>query len=195
LFSPALERLHKALRRLPGVGPKSAQRLALHLLRRDPDGGAELAAAITHALDVVQLCEGCRALSETPRCALCSDPRRDDGLLCVVENLADLWAVEQAGVWQGRYWVLHGRLSPLDGVGPEALGLDRLAARLVGVRELILATNTTVEGEATAWFIAEMARELGIAVSRIAFGVPLGGELETLDAETLSHALAGRRIL
>ncbi|MDG4550658.1 MAG: recombination mediator RecR [Candidatus Contendobacter sp.] len=193
--SPLLNRLMTALRCLPGVGPKSAQRMALHLLERDRDGAGRLVEALRAALDGIGHCRLCRDLSETELCALCANPRRDRALLCVIETPADVLAVEQATGFQGVYFVLMGRLSPLDGIGPAELGLDALEARLDAdeVREIILATNPTVEGEATAHYIAELARERGIRATRIAHGVPLGGELESVDGGTLAHAFAGRR--
>ncbi|MFO1422357.1 MAG: recombination mediator RecR [Candidatus Competibacteraceae bacterium] len=193
--SPLLNRLMTALRCLPGVGPKSAQRMALHLLERDRDGAGRLVEALRAALDGIGHCRLCRDLSETELCLLCASPRRDRALLCVIETPADVLAVEQATGFQGVYFVLMGHLSPLDGIGPAELGLDALEARLDAgeVREIILATNPTVEGEATAYYIAELARERGIRATRIAHGVPLGGELESVDGGTLAHAFAGRR--
>jgi recombination protein RecR len=195
--SPLLNRLMTALRCLPGVGPKSAQRMALHLLERDRDGAGRLVEALRAALDGIGRCRLCRDLSETDICTLCANPRRDRSLLCVIETPADVLAVEQATGFQGVYFVLMGHLSPLDGIGPAELGLDTLEARLGEgeVREIILATNPTVEGEATAYYIAELARERGIRATRIAHGVPLGGELEYVDGGTLAHAFAGRRDL
>jgi recombination protein RecR len=195
--SPLLNRLMTALRCLPGVGPKSAQRMALHLLERDRDGAGRLVEALRAALDGIGRCRLCRDLSETDICTLCANPRRDRSLLCVIETPADVLAVEQATGFQGVYFVLMGHLSPLDGIGPVELGLDTLEARLDEgeVREIILATNPTVEGEATAYYIAELARERGIRATRIAHGVPLGGELEYVDGGTLAHAFAGRRDL
>ncbi len=193
--SPLLNRLMTALRCLPGVGPKSAQRMALHLLERDRDGADRLVESLRAALDGIGHCRLCRDLSETELCALCASPRRDRAVLCVIETPADVLAVEQATGFQGVYFVLMGHLSPLDGIGPAELGLDALEARLDAgeVREIILATNPTVEGEATAYYIAELARERGIRATRIAHGVPLGGELESVDGGTLAHAFAGRR--
>ncbi|MGB4947358.1 MAG: recombination mediator RecR [Candidatus Competibacter denitrificans] len=195
--SPLLERLMAALRCLPGVGPKSSQRMALHLLERDRDGAHRLVESLQSALDRIGRCQRCRDLSETELCALCANPRRNPTLLCVIETPADVLAVEQATGFQGLYFVLMGHLSPLDGIGPMELGLDMLEARLDEgeIREIILATNPTVEGEATAYYIAEMARERGIRPTRIAHGVPLGGELEYVDGGTLAHAFAGRRDL
>ena len=195
--SPLLNRLMATLRCLPGVGPKSAQRMALHLLERDRDGAQRLVEALQAALDGIGRCRLCRDLSETEVCALCANPRRDRSLLCVIETPADVLAVEQATGFQGVYFVLMGHLSPLDGIGPAELGLEVLEARLDEgeIREIILATNPTVEGEATAYYIAELARERGIRATRIAHGVPLGGELESVDGGTLAHAFAGRRDL
>ena len=187
--------LIESLRCLPGVGPKSAQRMAYHLLEHDRAGGRRLANALEQAMEHIGHCRDCRTLCEELHCSLCSSERRDRALLCVVESPADVLALEQATGYQGLYFVLMGHLSPLDGIGPEALGLDQLRQRLQGgeVRELILATNPTVEGEATAHFISEMARAGGIRATRIAHGVPMGGELEYIDGGTLSHAFAGRQ--
>lgn len=194
-YSPLLGRLMEALRCLPGVGPKSAQRMAFHLLERDRDGARRLAETLQQALDGIGHCLRCRNLSETEVCAFCADPARDRALLCVLETPADVLAVEQATGYRGRYFVLMGHLAPLDGVGPAELGLDLLEARLAEgqVREIILATNPTVEGEATAHYVAELARERGVRATRIAHGVPLGGELEYTDSGTLAHAFSGRR--
>ena len=190
-----LERLVEALRVLPGVGPRSAQRMAYHLLQNERAGAGELAEALRAALETVRRCEKCNNFSEEPVCTLCRSARRDAALLCVVETPADLAMVEQTLSYSGMYFVLMGRLSPLDGVGPRDIGLDRLQARVAGgeVQEVIVATNFTNEGEATAHYIAEMLRSRGIKVSRIARGVPLGGELEYVDAGTLSQALLDRR--
>ena len=195
--SPRIERLIEALRCLPGVGPKSAQRMTYHLLERDRAGGRRLAEALREAMDKVGSCRRCRTFSETEVCALCTSPARDVALLCVVESPADVAALEQSTGYRGLYFVLMGHLSPLDGIGPKDLGLDLLEARLADgeVRELILATNPTVEGEATAHYIADMARARGVRATRIAHGVPLGGELEYIDGGTLSHAFAGRQEL
>lgn len=191
----AFDRLMDALRCLPGVGPKSAQRMALHLLQRDRAGGARLTEALGHALAVIGRCHDCRGLSEATQCALCADERRNRGQLCVVEGLADQLSIERSADYRGTYFVLSGRLSPLDGIGPEELGMEHLAKRLDSgvVEEVILATGTTLEGEATAHYVAEMARRRGIRATRIAYGVPLGGELDYVDGSTLSHALAARR--
>ncbi len=193
--SPLLLNLVDALRCLPGVGPKSAQRMAYHLLQRDRDGGRRLAAALVDAMDKIGQCTMCRTLSELAVCSTCASDKRDRSLLCVVESPVDLSAIEQSASYAGLYFVLMGHLSPLDGIGPSEIGLDLLDERLKGgeVRELILATNPTVEGEATAHYIGEMARAKGIRATRIAHGVPLGGELEYVDSGTLSHAFAGRQ--
>jgi recombination protein RecR len=190
-----LERLMEALRVLPGVGPRSAQRMAYQLLQHDRDGASRLASALADALEKVRCCARCNNFTEDDVCALCRSPRRDATLLCVVETPADLAMVEQTLSYSGMYFVLMGRLSPIDGVGPRDIGLDRLQARAGDgeVREVILATNFTNEGEATAHYIAEMLRARGLRVSRIARGVPLGGELEYVDAGTLSQALLERR--
>ncbi|MEK9806791.1 MAG: recombination mediator RecR [Halieaceae bacterium] len=193
-FSPAINELIEALRCLPGVGPKSAQRMTLHLLERDRSGGSALSQALANALSRVGRCERCQNFTELTTCELCGDQRRDHGLLCVVETPADVIAIEQSGSFRGIYHVLMGHLSPLDGIGPEEIGLNRLEARFdsEAIAEVILATNPTVEGEATAYYIAERARQRGLKITRIAHGVPLGGELEYLDSSTLAHALSGR---
>lgn len=196
-LSPAIQRLVEALRCLPGVGPKSAQRMAFQLLERDREGGRRLAAALIDAIDKVGHCEQCRTLTEEPVCGICRSDSRDRGQLCVVETPADIVAVEQSTDFRGLYFVLMGHLSPLDGIGPADIGLDRLAERLARgeVKEVILATNPTVEGEATAQYIADLARSHGIRATRLAHGIPLGGELEYVDGGTLSHAFSGRREL
>jgi recombination protein RecR len=190
-----LEQLVRALRVLPGVGPRSAQRMAYHLLQHDRPGAEQLAEALSAALASVRRCVKCNNFAEDEVCALCRSPRRDPALLCVVETPADLAMVEQTLSYSGMYFVLMGRLSPLDGVGPRDIGLDRLLARASEgeVQEVILATNFTNEGEATAHYIAEMLRGRGVKASRIARGVPLGGELEYVDAGTISQALLDRR--
>lgn len=190
-----LMELIDSFRCLPGVGPKSAQRMAFHLLQRDRAGGARLAAVLAEAVQSIGNCRLCRTLSEDEVCPLCSNPARDDSLLCVVENPSDVMALEQATGYRGRYFVLGGRLSPLDGIGPKELGIDQLQQRLQELRpaEMILATTTTAEGEATAHYLSELAAEHGIATTRIAHGVPLGGELEFVDGGTLAHAFAGRQ--
>jgi len=193
--SKGLERLLEALRVLPGVGPRSAQRMAYHLLQHDRAGADQLAQALAGALSTVRRCARCHNFTEEEVCALCRSPRRDASLLCVVETPADLAVVEQTLSYSGMYFVLMGRLSPLDGVGARDIGLDQLLARATDgeVQEVILATNFTNEGEATAHYIAEMLRARDIKVSRIARGVPLGGELEYVDAGTISQALLDRR--
>ncbi|MCP3868546.1 MAG: recombination protein RecR [Gammaproteobacteria bacterium] len=193
--APLLDQLMEALRCLPGVGPKSAQRMAFHLLERDRVGGRRLAAVLDRAMEHIGHCKRCRTFTERELCALCANPKRDSSLLCVVETPAEVVAIEQSAIYSGRYFVLGGRLSPLDGIGPQEIGLDRLEPLLADgeVKELILATNPTVEGEATAHYIGELARPKGVQVTRIAHGVPLGGELEYVDGGTLSHAFSGRR--
>ncbi len=192
---PLLDQLMEALRCLPGVGPRSARRLAFHLLERDREGGRRLAQLLAEAMDRIGHCRRCRTLTEEETCALCASPARDAGQLCVVESPADLAAIEEATGYQGLYFVLGGKLSPLDGLGPAEIGLDQLARRLdeEEIRELILATSPTVEGEATAQYIADLAAARNIPCSRIAHGVPVGGELEYIDGGTLAHAFAGRR--
>ncbi len=192
--SPLLQELIEALRCMPGIGKKSAQRIAYHLLQRNRDGARQMSRLLGEAMDKIGHCERCRTFSETPLCGLCQGERRDRSLLCVVESPADVYSVEEAG-YNGLYFVLMGHLSPLDGIGPAELGLDRLEG-LLGegeIEEVILATGTTVEGEATSHFISEMVRKHSLRVSRIAHGVPLGGDLEYVDSSTLSHAIAGRR--
>ena len=193
--SQGLDRLVEALRALPGVGPRSAQRMAYHLLQHDRAGAERLAQTLAGALAGVRRCAKCNNFTEDEVCALCCSARRDASLLCIVETPADLAMVEQTLSYSGMYFVLMGRLSPLDGVGPRDIGLDRLQARVAdgAVHEVILATNFTNEGEATAHYIAEMLRPRSIRVSRIARGVPLGGELEYVDAGTISQALLERR--
>ena len=192
---PLLQQLIDGLRCLPGVGPKTAQRMAFHILERDRDGGSRLAAVLQRAVKEIGHCEQCRTLTESRLCYICSNEQRSARQLCVVETPADVEAIEQATDFRGRYFVLGGRLSPLDGLGPKEIGLDLLARRLGEgeVEELILATNPTVEGEATAQYISDMAENFDITCSRIAHGVPLGGELEYVDGGTLAHAFSGRR--
>lgn len=196
-FSPLINRLCAALRCLPGVGPKSAQRMVFHLLERNKQGGLELAHLLEEAITKVGHCGSCRTLCEERECRLCANPNRDRSTLCVVETPADVLAVEQTGGYQGVYFVLMGHLSPLDGIGPEDLGVDLFRARLgTGeVQEVILATNPTAEGEATAYYLAEIAKLQAIRVSRIAHGVPFGGELEYTDGSTLARALLARVLL
>lgn len=192
--SPLLEQLIDALRILPGVGPKSAQRMAYHLLARERAGGERLGTMLTTAMRDIGNCKQCRDFSESELCAICASAARDTTLLCVVESPADRLAIETATGYRGLYFVLHGRLSPLDGIGPQDLGLDLLQTRLRdhAPAELIIATNPTIEGEATAHYLAAMAREQGITPTRLAHGVPLGGELEYIDRGTLSHAFGTR---
>lgn len=194
-FSPLIRQLIDAFRVLPGVGQKTAQRMALQLLERDRSGGSRLALALGQAMDGVGHCRSCRTLTEEEFCPQCADPRRDDTLLCVVEGPTDVYAVEQTG-YRGRYFVLKGHLSPLDGLGPEAIGIPQLMERIAQqatFTEVILATNPTVEGEATAHYIAQLLNDKGLVASRIAHGVPLGGELELVDGGTLAHSFAGRK--
>lgn len=195
-FSPLIDKLIAQLRFLPGVGPKSAQRMAFQLLARNRPAGKQLAEALLVAMNEVGHCDLCRTFSESARCQLCANPRRDQQLLCVVESPADLLAIEQTG-FNGLYFVLMGHLSPLDGIGPEQLGLGLLKQRFHDetIHELIIATNPTVEGEATAHYIHELSLPYSIRVTRIAHGVPLGGELEFIDGGTLARALASREIL
>jgi recombination protein RecR len=192
-----LEQLIDALRCLPGVGPKSAQRMALHLLERERDGGLHLSRVLEQAMQEIGRCRRCRDLTEHEVCAICSNPGRDESLLCIVESPVDVLAIEQATTYRGLYFVLLGRLSPLDGIGPAELGLDELERRLrdQAPAEMIVATNPTVEGEATAYYLQRMAQNLGITVSAIAHGVPLGGELEYTDQTTLAHAFGSRRVV
>lgn len=189
-----LEQLIDAFRILPGVGQKTAQRMAYHVLERDREGGQRLADALANAVERIGHCERCRDFSETPVCATCASSARDAHLLCVVESPADRLVIEQATGYRGFYFVLQGRLSPLDGIGPRELGLDAFAARLAEgeVQELVIATNPTVEGEATAHYLAQLARQHGVKPTRLAHGVPLGGELEYVDRGTLSHAFGSR---
>lgn len=193
----SLDALTRALRCLPGVGPKAAQRMALHLMQHDRDGARALGHALAHAADAIRHCERCNTFTEDTVCALCRSPKRDAGLLCVVETPADLLMVEHTQAFQGLFFVLMGRLSPLDGIGPKEIRLDRLLKRATDgvVREVILATNFTNEGEATAHYIGELLSARGLAVSRLARGVPVGGELEYVDAGTLAQALRERRML
>ena len=189
-----LEQLIDAFRVLPGVGQKTAQRMAYHVLERDREGGQRLANALADAVERVGHCERCRDFSETPVCTICASTARDAHLLCVVESPVDRLAIEQATGYRGYYFILQGRLSPLDGIGPRELGLDALAARLAEgeVQELVVATNPTVEGEATAHYLAQLARQHKVKPTRLTHGVPLGGELEYVDRGTLSHAFGSR---
>ncbi len=196
-YSPLLMRLIETLRCMPGVGKKSAQRIAFHLLERDRAGAEELSKALALAVDGIAYCRQCRMLTELELCNICAASGRDDSLVCVVESPADVMAVEDATGYRGHYFVLMGHLSPLDGIGPDELGIAALGARLEsgGVSELIIATNPTVEGDATANYLADLAARYEVEASRIAHGVPLGGELEYVDGGTLSHAFFGRRII
>ncbi len=191
----ALDELIQALRCLPGVGPKSAQRMAYHLLQRDVKGAGRLAGALASALDRIRHCARCNTFTEAETCMICASPRRDASLLCVVETPGDLLMMEQSQSYSGLYFVLMGRLSPLDGIGPNEIHLERLMRRAAdgSVREVILATNFTVEGEATAHYISELFAGKGIAVTRIARGLPVGGELEHVDSGTLAQAVMERR--
>ncbi len=194
-YSPLLVQLIDALRCMPGVGRKSAQRIAFHLLERDRDGARALSGALADAAERIGHCRRCRMLTEDELCAICAASGRDTSQLCVVETPADVMAVEDATGYRGLYFVLMGHLSPLDGIGPRELGLDALEERLASaeVTEMIIATNPTVEGDATAHYLAELAARHAVQASRIAHGVPLGGELEYVDGGTLSHAFYGRR--
>ena len=195
-MSALISELIEALRCLPGVGQKSAQRMAYHLLERNRDRGRRLSQVLLHAMDDIGHCEQCRTYCELPVCDLCSNTRRDPGLLCIVETPADVMALEQATGFRGLYFVLMGHLSPLDGIGPEQLGIDLLKSRFESgaLVEVIIATNPTVEGEATAHYIHDLAAQSEIKITRIAHGVPLGGELEYIDGGTLMHAFSGRQI-
>ena len=192
--SPYLAQLIEALRCMPGIGKKSAQRIAFHLLQRDRAGGRQLAAILAEAMEKIGHCQRCRNFSELDVCHICSNAKRDTTLLCVVENPTDVSAIEDTN-YQGLYFVLMGHLSPLDGIGPDELGLDKLDGILAGgeIKEVILATNTTVEGEATAHYISEMVRKHKLRSTRIAHGIPMGGELEYVSSSTISHALADRK--
>ena len=191
----SLEELIQALRCLPGVGPKSAQRMAYHLLQRDQKGAERLSRGLADAVARIRHCARCNTFTESEMCTLCSSPRRDASLLCVVESPGDLLMMEQTQSYNGLYFVLMGRLSPLDGIGPREIHLDRLAKRATDgvVKEVVLATNFTVEGEATAHYISELLAGKGLKVSRIARGLPVGGELEHVDAGTLAQAFLERR--
>lgn len=195
--SPLIEKLVESLRCLPGVGPKSAQRMALYLLERNRQGGKHLAAVLEEALENIGHCKQCRTLTEDELCGICSNPSRNKNLLCVVGSPADVHAIEQTGSYKGLYFVLMGHLSPIDGIGPDQIGIPELVTTLQkqAVEEVILASNPTVEGEATAYYIAEQLKGFDIVISRIAHGVPVGGELEFVDGGTLSHAFNGRLIV
>jgi recombination protein RecR len=194
LSSPLLEQLIEALRYLPGVGPKTAQRMAFQLLERGRENGKRLAKILEEAMQNIRHCQQCRTFSETELCRLCSSTNRDQTLLCVVESPIDMVAVEQMGTYRGLYFILMGHLSPLDGIGPDDIGIKQLTTLLSNgvIKEVILATNPTVEGEATAHYISDLIKQYAIKATRIAHGVPLGGELEYIDSGTLAHAFAGR---
>jgi recombination protein RecR len=196
-YSPLLVQLIDALRCMPGVGKKSAQRIAFHLLERDRDGASHLSDALSQAVQGIGHCKRCRMLSEHELCSICSASGRDQAQLCIVESPADVMAIEEATGFRGNYFVLMGHLSPLDGIGPQELGLTSLEERLAegGISEMIIATNPTVEGDATAHYLADLADRHNVQASRIAHGVPLGGELEYVDGGTLSHAFYGRRLV
>ena len=194
--STSLDKLIDALCCLPGVGRKSAQRMALYLIDKNRQGASDIAASLSTALSTVQHCKLCRNFSDEAHCQICNNPKRQEALLCVVETPADVMAIEASASFQGKYFVLLGKLSPIDGIGPQELGMDILRERLrqEQIDEIILATNPTIEGEITAQYIADLAAEYNIKTSRIAQGVPLGGELEYVDSGTLSRAFDGRRV-
>lgn len=195
VYSPLLNQLIQALQCLPGVGSKSAQRMAFHLLDKDREGGDRLSNVLDRAMRGIRNCESCRTLTEERVCRFCVSDKRDAAQLCVVETPADLLAIEQSGAYRGRYFVLMGHLSPIDGIGPSELGLELLERRFKDERfaEVVLATSVTVEGDATAHLVAALAHKHGLRASRIAYGVPVGGELEFIDGGTLARALSGRR--
>ena len=197
VYSPLLSQLIEAFQCLPGVGTKTAQRMAFHLLDKDREGGGRLAATLERAVKSIRNCERCRMLTEEPVCRFCGSDRRDHTQLCVVETPADLLAIEQSGAYRGAYFVLMGHLSPIDGIGPAELGLELLERRFVAERfaEVVLATSVTIEGDATAHLLAALARKHGLRASRIAYGIPVGGELEYVDGGTLARALSGRRVM
>lgn len=197
LSSPLLDQLIEALRFLPGVGPKTAQRMAFQLLERGRENGKRLAQILQEAMEQIGHCINCRTFSESPLCKVCASANRDPALLCIIESPIDMVAVEQMGSYRGRYFILMGHLSPLDGIGPDEIGIKKLSELLASgtIKEVILATNPTVEGEATAHYISELVKQYAIKASRIAHGVPLGGELEYIDSGTLAHAFAGRDTL
>ncbi len=194
-ISPLIDRLIEAFQVLPGVGPKGAQRMTLQILQHNRVGGGALAATLAEAIETVGQCQACRTLCEQPLCRYCDSSERDDAQLCIVESPADIIAIEQAGGFRGRYFVLHGHLSPIDRVGPEELGLEQLLYRVRKLRpaEVILATNPTVEGEATAIYLSKLIKPLGVKVTRIAMGIPVGSELDYADEVTMGKALEGRR--
>ena len=195
--SPLIDQLIEAFRCLPGVGPKSGQRMTLHLLERNRAGGKRLTEALREALNAVGNCAQCRTLTEEEVCRICANPSRNRRLCCVVESHADIFAIEQSGTFRGVYFVLMGHLSPIDGIGPEQLGINQLLERIQAgdFEEVIIACNPTVEGDATAYYIAEQLKSINVVVSRIAHGVPVGGELEFVDSGTLTHAFMGRKVM
>lgn len=195
MTTPLLNDLIKALTALPGIGPKSAQRIAFNLLERNRDAARRLSKVLDEAMTRIGQCTLCRTFSEAPLCQLCASANRDPAVLCVVETPVDVLSIEQSASFRGRYYVLMGRLSPIDGITPETLGLPALERRLAEgeVKEMIVATGTTMEGEATAHYLRQMARRAGVTPTRIAYGVPVGGELEYVDGTTLSHAISSRR--
>ena len=189
-----LEQVIEAFRCLPGVGPKSAQRMLLHLLERDREGGRRLARILSEAIEKIGHCKSCRNLTEAELCEICSDGKRESNIICVVEAPSDVIAIEQSLSFSGQYFVLMGTLSPIDGRGPDEIGIDHLVRRCEsGIKEIILAVSSTVEGEATAHYISETLKPLNVTISRLAQGIPLGGELEFVDGGTLSHAFDGRK--
>lgn len=194
MLSPLIEKLIKALTCLPGVGPKSAQRMTFQLLERNREGAMLLASTLVEAMRNIKRCDSCRTFAELSLCNICSDKGRDNSTICVVETPADVVAIEQSRSYKGLYFVLMGHLSPIDGIGPNELGIPEFISRLQqdDAKELILATNATVEGEATAFYLAEAAKQFNITTTRIAHGVPMGGELEHIDGGTLSRALDAR---
>jgi recombination protein RecR len=196
-FSPLLEQLIEALRCLPGVGPKTAQRMAFHLLTHGRTNGRQLASRLTEAIENIGHCQQCRIFSETPHCEICVAPYRDSSLLCIVENPVDVSVIEQSGHFKGKYFILLGHLSPLDGIGPEEIGIPQLKTYFQHnqIREIIIATNPTVEGEATAHYLSELAKQYQLKVTRIARGVSIGSELEYIDPNTLAHAFASREVI
>ncbi|GHD45828.1 DNA replication and repair protein RecR [Marinobacter persicus] len=196
-FSPLVDELVESLRCLPGVGQKTAQRMAFHLLERGRSGGVRLAGSLNRAMEGVRRCDSCQNFADTELCPICEKPERRNGTLCVVESPSDLLAIEQAGDYKGSYFVLMGHLSPIDGVGPEEIGIERLLRRVEeeGVTEMILATNPTVEGEATAHYIADRLDGKNVLITRLAHGIPVGGELGYVDGFTLTHAFRGRKPL
>ena len=195
--SPLINQLIEAFKCLPGVGPKSAQRMTLFLLERNRSGGIKLSESLAAALNSVGNCKKCRNLTEDEVCSICANHSRDKSLCCVVESPADIFAIEQAGTFKGVYFVLMGRLSPIDGIGPTELGIDLLVTKVKTnlIKEVILACNPTVEGDATAYYIAEQLKHFRTKVTRIAHGIPVGGELEFVDGGTLSYAFSGRKLM